>query len=74
MIPGFSARIRQGTLSCLVKKGFYVYGSVRSFIALHDPNRKTRYTITSNRVMYWTLPMVITDKMLDRMIGETSAI
>ena len=42
--------------------------------ALHDPNRKTRYTITPNRMMYWTLPMLITDRMLDRMIGKTSAI
>ena len=44
------------------------------FNALHDPNRKTRYTITPNRMMYWTLPMLITDRMLDRMIGKTSAI
>ena len=44
------------------------------FNALHDPNRKTRYTITPNRMMYWTLPMLITDRMLDRMVGKTSAV
>ena len=44
------------------------------FKALHDPNRKTRYTITPNKLMYWTLPMLISDRMLDRVIGKRSGI
>ena len=44
------------------------------FNALHDPNRKTRYTITPNKLMYWTLPMFISDRMLDRMIGKRSGL
>ena len=44
------------------------------FNALHDPNRKTRYTITPNKLMYWTLPMLITDRMLDKMITKRSDI
>ena len=44
------------------------------FNALHDPNRKTRYTITPNKLMYWTLPMLITDRMLDRMVTKRSDI
>ena len=44
------------------------------FNALHDPNRKTRYTITPNKLMYWTLPMLITDRMLDKMITRRSDI
>ena len=48
--------------------------AVRSSTALHDPNRKTRYTITPNRMKYWTFPMLITDKMLCRMIGKISVI
>ena len=42
------------------------------FNALHDPNRKTRYTITPNKLMYWTLPMLITDRMLDKMVTKRS--
>ena len=44
------------------------------FNALHDPNRKTRYTITPNRMMYWTLPMLMTDRMLDKMIKKRDSI
>lgn len=44
------------------------------FNALHDPNRKTRYTITPNKLMYWTLPMLITDRMLDKMVTKRSDI
>jgi len=44
------------------------------FNALHDPNRKTRYTITPNKLMYWTLPMFITDRMLDKMVTKRSDI
>ena len=44
------------------------------FNALHDPNRKTRYTITPNKLMYWTLPMLITDRMLDKMVTMRSDI
>ena len=44
------------------------------FNALHDPNRKTRYTITPNKLMYWTLPMLITDRMLDKMVTKRSGI
>lgn len=44
------------------------------FNALHDPNRKTRYTITPNKLMYWTLPMLITDRMLDKMVTRRSDI
>lgn len=44
------------------------------FNALHDPNRKTRYTITPNKLMYWTLPMLITDRMLDKMVAKRSDI
>ena len=44
------------------------------FNALHDPNRKTRYTITPNKLMYWTLPMLITDRMLDKMVTNRSDI
>ncbi len=51
-----------------------MYIAVRSSTALHDSNRKTRYTITPNRMMYWTFPMLIADKMLFRMIGKISAI
>ena len=42
------------------------------FNALHNPNRKTRYTITPNKMMYWTVPMTISDRMLDRMIQKRS--
>ena len=42
------------------------------FNALHNPNRKTRYTITPNKMMYWTVPMAISDRMLDRMIQKRS--
>ena len=42
------------------------------FSALHNPNRKTRYTITPNKMMYWTVPMTISDRMLDRMIQKRS--
>ncbi len=42
------------------------------FNALHNPNRKTRYTITPNKMMYWTIPMTITDRMLDSMIKKQS--
>ena len=42
------------------------------FNALHDPNRKTRYTITPSRMMYWTLPMLLTDRMLDKLIQGRS--
>ena len=44
------------------------------FNALHDPNRKTRYTITPNKLMYWTIPMLITDRMLDKMVTKRSDI
>ena len=44
------------------------------FNALHDPNRKTRYTITPNKLMYWTLPMLITDRMLDKIVTKRSDI
>ena len=44
------------------------------FNALHDPNRKTRYTITPNKLMYWTLPMLITDRLLDKMVTKRSDI
>ena len=44
------------------------------FNALHDPNRKTRYTMTPNKLMYWTLPMLITDRMLDKMVTKRSDI
>ncbi len=44
------------------------------FNALHDSNRKTRYTITPNKLMYWTLPMLITDRMLDKMVTKRSDI
>ena len=44
------------------------------FNALHDPNRKTRYTITPDKLMYWTLPMLITDRMLDKMVTKRSDI
>ena len=42
------------------------------FNALHNPNRKTRYTITPNKMLYWTVPMTISDRMLDRMIQKRS--
>ena len=42
------------------------------FNALHNPNRKTRYTITPNKMMYWTIPMTVTDRMLDSMIKKQS--
>ena len=42
------------------------------FNALHNPNRKTRYTITPNKMMYWTVPMTISDRMLDRLIQKRS--
>ena len=42
------------------------------FNALHNPNRKTRYTITPNKMMYWNVPMTISDRMLDRMIQKRS--
>ena len=44
------------------------------FNALHDPSRKTRYTITPNKMMYWTLPMLVTDRMLDKMVTRRSDI
>jgi NAD(P)-dependent dehydrogenase (short-subunit alcohol dehydrogenase family) len=44
------------------------------FSVLHDPNRKTRYTITPNKLMYWTLPMLITDRLLDKMVTRRSDI
>ncbi len=42
------------------------------FNSLHDPNRKTRYTITPDKMMNWTLPMLISDRMLDRLIKRRS--
>ena len=42
------------------------------FNALHNPNRKSRYTITPHTMMYWTGPMTISDRMLDRMIQKRS--
>ena len=44
------------------------------FNVLYDPSRKTRYTITPNKLMYWTLPMLITDRMLDKMVTKRSDI
>ena len=51
-----------------------MYIADRSSTALHDLNKKTRYTITPNRIIYSTFPLLITDKMLCRMIGKTSTI
>ena len=34
--------------------------------ALHSFNRKTRYTITPNRLKYWTIPRLLPDRVLDR--------
>ena len=42
------------------------------FNALHNPNRKTRYAITPSRMMYWTLPMLLPDRILDRLIKSRS--
>jgi len=33
--------------------------------ALHSFNRKTRYTITPNRLKYWTIPRLLPDRVLD---------
>ena len=51
-----------------------MYIAVRSSTAFHDPNRKARYIITPNRMMHWTFPVLIADKMLCRIIGKISAI
>ena len=51
-----------------------MYIADRSSTALNDPNKKTRYTITPNRIIYSTFPMLIADKMLYRMIGKISTI
>ena len=42
------------------------------FNALHNPNRKTRYAITPSRMMYWTLPMLLPDRVLDQLIKRRS--
>ena len=44
------------------------------FNALHDSNRKTRYTITPDRMMYWSIPNLVTDRMLDRLIQKRSGL
>ena len=73
MIAGFSKTLGKKHLATLLRRDF-MYIAVRSSIMLHNPNRKTIYTITPYRMMCWTLPILIADKMLYRMIGKTSAI
>ena len=41
--------------------------------ALHSFNRKTRYTITPDRLKYWTIPTLLPDRVLDRYIKKNTA-
>ena len=36
------------------------------YTALHNKRRKTSYVITPNRFTFWTLPMILSDRLLDR--------
>lgn len=39
--------------------------------ALHNPNRKTRYTITPKKLMYWMVPSLLPDRIFDNFFKKS---